>query len=284
MTQEDIRKYILKALYRDEFLYARIVLKGGNALALIYQVGNRSSLDLDFSIDKDFEDIEFVSDRIYRALISTFEPEGVHVFDYSFDAKPKVTTEDWWGGYRAEFKLIPKDLADSLNFDIDHLRRRSLLVDTGSQKRKFSIEISKFEYIKDAQVVSYEGTEILVYTPVLLAVEKLRALLQQHKDYPKISAKAKRSRARDLYDIWAICDYFAIKLEAFLETVESVFSAKNVSMELLNKLDQTKELHFASWSDVEISVEDSLEDFDYYFEFVNKSAKRLYTRWKVDSP
>ena len=36
----------------------QIVLKGGNALNLVYKLSSRTSVDLDFSIDRDFEDGE----------------------------------------------------------------------------------------------------------------------------------------------------------------------------------------------------------------------------------
>jgi predicted nucleotidyltransferase component of viral defense system len=284
ITQIEARKLILHALYHDNWLYNQLVLKGGNALSMIYGVGLRTSLDLDFSISKDFTDPEEVSDRIEKALIQTFKDQKTLVFDFSFNAKPKKPQNDWWGGYRAEFKLISEALAEKLEYNIEHLRRQSLPVDIGSQKRKYSIEISKFEYIEGHKIEKYEGMDILVYSPLLLAVEKLRALLQQHPEYSQISADVKRSRSRDLYDIWVICDHFAINLGAHLEVVQAVFNAKKVSMDLLRDLETVKALHHASWSDVELSVTGEIEDFDFYFEYVSKFSRELYTKWKIDSP
>jgi len=106
MTQEEVRKLIVKALYKDDWLYQQLVLKGGNALSLIYNVGSRSSLDIDFSIEKDFEDLSQVARRMERALTSAFGEVGIHVFDFSLEKKPKSTDIEWWGGYTAEFKLI----------------------------------------------------------------------------------------------------------------------------------------------------------------------------------
>jgi len=284
LTQEKMRKLILFAIYNDEWLYDQLVLKGGNALSMIYKVGMRASLDLDFSIANDFENTNEVGKRIEIALIRTFSVENIHVFDYEFSHKPKKPTDYWWGGYRAEFKLISKELANQLQHDIDKIRRQSILVDPGSQRRIFTIEISKYEYIKDSYFRDYEGTKILVYSPLLLAVEKLRALLQQHPNYTQISADVKRSRSRDLYDIWAICEYFSIYPGAHLNTVEAVFKAKKVKMELLNDLDAVKDLHFSSWSDVELSVSSEIDDYEFYFDYVNKAAKELYSKWKMNSP
>jgi predicted nucleotidyltransferase component of viral defense system len=284
VTHTEARKLILFALYRDDWLYNQLVLKGGNALSMIYKVGMRTSLDLDFSISGDFTDIKEISDRIEKALKRTFSEQKLVVFDFSFNPKPKDTKTDWWGGYQAEFKLISEDNAEKLDYNIDQLRRQSFPVDAGSQRRKYTIEISKYEYIDGSQIKKYEGVDILVYSPLLLAVEKLRALLQQHPGYRQISTDAKRSRAGDLYDIWAICDYFVIDLAAHLEVVQAVFNAKKVSMELLGDFEALRSLHLASWSDVELSVSEEIESFDFYFEFVSKAAQDLYTSWKINFP
>ena len=284
MTQIEARKLILKALYQDDWLYNQLVLKAGNALAMIYGIGSRTTLDLDFSIQGAFSDLKKVENRIKDSLLRTFKEQKIVVFDFSFTAKPKVSKENWWGGYRAEFKLISENLAKELEYNIEHLRRQSFPIDPGSQKRKYTIEISKFEYIEGYQIAKYEGMDILVYSPLLLAVEKLRALLQQHPGYTQISAGTKRSRARDLYDIWIICDYFAIDLSAHLEVVRAVFDAKKVNMDLLWELESVKALHEGSWADVELSVSGEIENFEFYFDYVNNFAKKLHAQWKENSP
>ena len=55
-------------------------------------------------------------------------------------------------------------------------------------------------------------------------------------------------------------------------------------MELLNKLDDVKSLHLESWNDVESSIGESIEDFDFYFDYVNREAKKLYSLWKENIP
>ena len=55
MLPDQVREGILAAVCGDRWLFDRLVLKGGNALALIYRIGQRVSLDLDFSIEGDFE-------------------------------------------------------------------------------------------------------------------------------------------------------------------------------------------------------------------------------------
>lgn len=53
-----VRRLIITALFADEKLTEQLVLKGGNALSLVYELSSRTSLDLDFSIAKDFDDPE----------------------------------------------------------------------------------------------------------------------------------------------------------------------------------------------------------------------------------
>lgn len=66
--------------------------------------------------------------------------------------------------------------------------------------------------------------------------------------------------------------------------VEAVFNAKKVDLDLLDRLSEVKDLHMASWSDVELSVSNELEDFNFYFDFVNSSAVSLYAKWVKNSP
>ncbi len=284
MDQELIRKIILKALVSNDLLFNELVLKGGNALSLIYRIGNRSSLDLDFSIEDDFKNLNLIKELINVSLTNTFKDFELKVFDFSFERKPQITNDPWWGGYRIEFKLINEKIAEELYFNINEMSRRALTVDPGSQKRKYTIEISKFEYISEKVAQKIDEVDIYVYPPLLLAIEKLRAILQQHNEYPQISQNTKRSRARDFYDIWVICDFFAIKLDMHLALIKSVFSAKKVDMNLLNKMTDVKDLHYASWADVEVSVSEQLEDFDFYFNFINTEAKSLYAQWIKNSP
>lgn len=284
MTHIETRKLILKAVCSDDKLHDLLVLKGGNALSMIYKVGNRSSLDLDFSITADFDNIDEISSRIENSLNQYFSKNDIHIFDYSFKKKPEKTDNDWWGGYRAEFKLIPVTQAVELGYNHTLLQKQALTIDPGSQRRIYSIEISKFEYVENPEYKKFEGIDIKVYPPLLLAAEKLRALLQQHNSYTQISRETKRSRGRDLYDIWAICDFFALKLDSHLETVHAVFNAKKVDMSLLDDLDSVKGLHAETWADVENSVDVELDSYDFYFDYVNKIAKTLYSCWIKNSP
>lgn len=53
----EIRRLTIRALFADDTLMERLVLKGGNALSLVYGLSPRASLDLDFSLETDFENM-----------------------------------------------------------------------------------------------------------------------------------------------------------------------------------------------------------------------------------
>ena len=284
VDQREIRRLILKALYSDEWLHDQLVLKGGNALALVYRVGGRSSLDLDFSIKGDFSDLRVVGDKIEKALRSVLSRAGLDVFDFALQQRPSVTTQPWWGGYTAEFKLISRNESIRLNRNLDQMRRQAITIDTGDQRRKYKVEISKFEYVEDMVTRTVDGVDVRVYSPVLIAIEKLRALVQQHPEYAQIPAHSKKSRSRDLYDIWAIADHFALKLEAHLPVAELVFEAKRVDLNLLARFRDIHDFHMADWADVENSVGAEIESFDFYFSFVESIADDLYAKWVMHAP
>jgi hypothetical protein len=104
----EIRKLILIAVASDDELVEVLVLKGGNALELIDKIGDRSSLDLDFSLEDDFKDLEAVRERLFRALRDRFDSVGMVVFDERFYRKPPGSDGAAWGGYVGEFKLIDR--------------------------------------------------------------------------------------------------------------------------------------------------------------------------------
>ena len=53
---ERIRRLAIRAIAEVSGSIGAPVLKGGNALAVIYNIGNRTSLDLDYSLERDFPD------------------------------------------------------------------------------------------------------------------------------------------------------------------------------------------------------------------------------------
>lgn len=72
MDHTAVRRLVLRGICSSPLLVSQLVLKGGNALAMIYDVGGRTSLDLDFSIASDFKDSDAANAELERALVWSF--------------------------------------------------------------------------------------------------------------------------------------------------------------------------------------------------------------------
>jgi len=278
---DQIRKVTITALFSDDSLLDQIVLKGGNALSLIYGISSRSSLDLDFSIEGDFEDVEETKASIFKALKDRFSSVGLIVFDETFEPKPARPDENQnerWGGYQLIFKLIEMDKHAAMREDVDALRRQALVVGP-HQQRKFCVDFSKFEYCAGKKETELDHYTIYVYTESMLAIEKLRAICQQMPEY-----KLRRNpcpRARDFYDIHLIIAQVGIDLSSpeNLELIPPVFAAKDVPLRLIAKIPEQREFHRPDWPAVQTSVRGKLEGFDFYFDFVVEQTGLLKTLW-----
>ncbi len=184
MDFDEIRKLTIIALFSDDFLFERLVLKGGNAISLVYKYGSRSSLDIDFSIEQDFEDLDEVKKRAFAMLKRRFEGLGFVVFDESFVPKPATNSKaalekgPQWGGYQLSFKLIQHDKHLQLKDNLENLRRNALVIGT-NQQRVFSADFSKYEYCAGKTEAELDDFTIYVYTETMLFIEKIRAICQQ---------------------------------------------------------------------------------------------------------
>jgi hypothetical protein len=83
-----IRTEILAAVADDPILREQLVLKGGNALALVHKVGLRTSLDIDYSMPDDLDDPGEFGQALEAALRSRFERHDLVVFDFRFEPRP----------------------------------------------------------------------------------------------------------------------------------------------------------------------------------------------------
>lgn len=266
VTLESIRKLVIIAMFSDDWLMSRIVLKGGNALALIHGVGFRSSLDIDFSISSDFPDLAVAHERMASALEKTFAMEGLKPFDVKLEARPSVVREgrERWGGYALTFKLMAEaeyDLRAGSNN-----RGKYALVVGPEQMRTFTVDFSKHEFCEAKVRAELEDYVIYVYTPQMIAVEKVRALCQQLPEYPLTLTR--KPRARDFYDVDAIATAFEIDFasDEIVQLVRAIFKAKDVPISLVRLLSREREFHRPDWAAVEGSVSSGLRSYDYYFD------------------
>lgn len=255
MDLADIRRLVIVAMFSDDVLFSRLVLKGGNAISLVYGYGTRGSLDVDFSIDGDFDDLEDAARRIQTALIDRFRSAGFVLFDYNFAPRPSIAGPkgDKWGGYRAQFKIIERDKYEKLGGDPEAARRNATIIGP-AQKRNFTIDLSKWEFCEGKAYAELQDYTIYVYTPIMLVLEKIRAICQQMAEYELRTEKS--ARARDFYDIHVLMKEAKINLVApeVLELTRQIFAAKDVPLNLIGKLPNCREFHRPDWPSVRDTV------------------------------
>ena len=275
-----IRRRVILAMFSDDVLRARFVLKGGNALELVHHVMTRGSVDVDLSISGEFPDLADIRERTFRALRSEFDAVGYMVFDESFIVVPPGLSDDqtpWWGGYRVEFKLIEGELADSLGRNLEKMRIQARTIDP-QHARTFRVDISKYEWCQGKVTAQLDGRTIYVYTEEMCVIEKLRAICQQMPEYAKTN---RTPRARDFYDVYATITRRGIELPLpeNLELFRHIFEAKRVPLALLAKIAEAREFHRPDWDAVRDSVTGLVFDFDVYFDFVLDEVSRLKALW-----
>lgn len=281
MDLVEIRKTVIVALFSDDLLLETLVLKGGNALNLVYGFGSRSSIDVDLSIQGDFPDLADARKRLFAALHDQFWNAGYILFDEKLVSRPSSTElepNEEWGGYEIGFKIIDEKTFQRSRGNLGNIRRSATVV-SPFQRRIFKIQISKFEFCATKTRRAFGRSVIYVYTPAMIALEKLRALCQQMPEYGYL--RHKRPRARDFYDIYCILTEGTVNLgtSANLEVARNIFAAKNVPLALLPSVAKYREFHRQDWPAVEDSVSGALQGFDFYFDFVLQEIVRLEALW-----
>lgn len=286
---EYIKKLVIISMFSDDDLMDMLVLKGGNALDIIYKLAQRSSKDVDFSIANEFsrKDFEKIKSKIENTLTNTFKPEGFIVFDVKLTEKPVKISPDmekFWGGYQVEFKIIETENYNKHQNDIESLRRNATVIEKNN-RRTFRVDISKFEYCDSKKEYDLEGYTIYVYSPEMILAEKLRAICQQMPEYAKFVRNPSQSaRARDFFDIYTVMSNFEIDLlkKSNKDLIKNIFLAKKVPLNLIAKIKDHREYHRSDFESVQATVKPSIElkNFDYYFDYVLKVCEQLETLWK----
>lgn len=239
-------------------------------------------MDVDFSIDGDFEDLKDVAKRIEAALNDRFRVAGHVLFDFNFTPRPATGSgkEARWGGYRAQFKIIEREKYDQLGEDLEAVRRNATVIGP-LQKRNFVIDLSKWEFCEGKAYAQLQDYTIYVYTPVMLVLEKIRAICQQMPEYELRVEKI--PRARDFYDIYVLMKEGKVDLATphALELTKHIFAAKHVPLELIGKLLNQREFHRPDWPSVQDTAGGELQPFDFYFDFVLTTIGELKSLWEV---
>jgi predicted nucleotidyltransferase component of viral defense system len=282
-TLDRIKRLAVIAMVSDDDLMNALVLKGGNALDLIYGVSDRSSIDIDFSMESEFPaaDLDRIRGRIEHFIRAIFREAGYEAFDISLAERPAAVTPDlasFWGGYVVEFKLIPLERRDEAGKSLQALRRRSMVVGP-RERRKFRVEISKHEYCGAKTMVEIEGYALFVYAPIAILFEKLRAICQQLDEYRAMVKSHLASRTRDYFDIHALNERFRFDLEyrENLEALRSIFAAKKVPLRLLSQIGRGHHNHESGYARLQESILPiaTLHPFEFYRDYVDRIAERL---------
>ena len=279
----DIRLLVIVAVFAEDRLLDQLVLKGGNAINLIYGYGSRSSLDIDCSIDGDFAIPDEIGQLLLGSLQARFREVGHEVFDFNFEPRPLIQrpgVDDKWGGYTAEFKIIERAHLEGAQGSIEQMRR--IAVEIGpSHQRVFRIDFSKHEFCTPKRQDELRDYAIYVYTPEMLSLEKLRAICQQMEEYPM--QRNRSPRARDFYDIYVLLNEGKIDwaTQQCLELARSIFAAKAVLLRLIELIPNYQDFHQQDWPSVENSVRERLQPFDFYVDFVVAQSKKLQPLWIV---
>lgn len=228
----EIKRVTLQAMMKDDLLMQGLVLKGGNALQLAYDITNRGSIDIDFSMENEFNDKDFGRlTRVFNGYLNEeFAEIGLVAYDVKFIKKPKTGSIPEWRGYNLEFKLIEREKYEKFGDDIEAIRRNAIKINEKTQETKYTVDISSYEYIGQAIKKDIDGLILRVYTPEMILIEKIRALCQSMPKYKEIVKSARpKKRARDLYDIWMICQHFR-NLNLTEELFKNIFAAKRVPL------------------------------------------------------
>lgn len=284
----EMKKLIIKALFADDELMEMFVLKGGSALDLVYKINDRTSIDIDISMEEDFRDFDKNSEIIESKIISAFEKifdlSEYVAFDFKLTKRPFKMSEDkesYWGGYRLEFKIIEKE--KYIKDDIE-LTRKTALILGKNEKKTFKIDFSRFELCAGKQEASFEDFYIYVYSPLMIVNEKIRALCQQAEEYCEIINSHQRTpRARDFFDIHAVFKSAMVNDDIFYsdenkDVIKQIFSLKKVPLNLISQIKDAYDYHVQDYPTLEATVS-SLEPFDYYFKFVVDKVKGLESLW-----
>ncbi len=278
-----IKRLVVIAMFSDDYFLERFVLKGGNAMDLILNVGTRASIDIDLSMESDFkpEELPAVRQKLENTLQNTFKPEYYRVFDVVCEPKPEPISPEiagFWGGYDISFKLIEAAREKACAGNLDAMRRNAVKI---GAKGKFEIDISRYEFCGLKKAHDLDGYRIFVYTPEMLVCEKLRAICQQMPDYGPVIKRSRpgTARARDFVDIHGIIEKFKLEptTAGNLQLLKDIFESKRVPLEFLGRVGDFRDFHRGNFQAVKDTVKPgvALQEFDFYFDFIVELGQQI---------
>jgi hypothetical protein len=177
------------------------------------------------------------------------------------------------------FKLADEKRHRSYGLDRGRLRREAFVLGPNQQK-VFTVDFSKREYTAGKIRTELDDYTIYVYSPAMIALEKLRAVCQQMDDYIP-TGTTKRPRARDFFDIFIVVTKTGLRFDTLesRDLLKPIFAAKDVPLALLAKIPDQRNYHREDWPNVRTTVAGPLEEFDFYFDFVVRKVQPLHSLW-----
>lgn len=280
-----IKRLAIVAMCSDDVLLQRLVLKGGNLIDVVFGISTRSSVDIDFSIEGEFELSEDFENRVNRAVKQTFRDAGYMAFDINLRSVPPNMSDSmkaFWGGYKIDFKVIDLKKYEQFRGDDGKLRRNALSIGKrGSTCLR--IDISKHEYCQEKRPELIDGFTVFTYTPEMCVAEKLRAVCQQMPEYVQVVKSNPSARSRDFLDIHTLCEEFGVDFARveFHSILRETFAIKRVPLRLLNTIKQFRNYHKDDFVAVISTVKPNvaLKEFDYYFDYVVDRCCQLKPLW-----
>jgi len=231
---------------------------------------------MDFSMERDFIDVNEIKAKAETLLVHTFSQKGYYLFDFKFSARPQDNNPVlFWGGYQIEFKLVTNALKQSIEGDPERIRREAIYFGANRSTR-FMVDISKHEFVRAKVAKEVDGYTYYVYAPQMIVFEKLRAICQQLPEYTSIIPSHKsRARARDFYDIYTIRQHFPeIEIDSpeSVAMIREIFLVKDVPTAFIKGIRNHLELHRQDFDSVRATLgaaaRSKVEPFDYYVDYV----------------
>jgi len=217
--------YVLKGVVESE-IFPGLIFKGGTCLKKCYFQDYRFSEDLDFTINRPIEELNFYDiHNILQEIRATIDEPPIHLKKLTeiFSKGQKVGYDvdlRYWGSMSKQ----PKDNPDKWNDKIELQLRFHEHVIFQHKKRPILHDYKDYEKLETVKINTYSIEEILC--------EKLRSLLQ----------RPRHVAPRDCYDIWYLSNNTAPNWEhiiaGFYKKVEYKGISFNNYLDFISKKDE----------------------------------------------
>lgn len=209
---------ILSAIAASYFLSASMLIKGGILLAIRYR-GVRYTRDIDFSIDRPFQefDKELFLEELEKALVAS-----INRLEYDLDCRIQ--------SHRIQPGNLPDPSFPALALSIGYapkgdLGRHRRLV-AGQAVDTVDVDFSFNEVTLEVENITLtDGGQLRAYSFSDLVAEKFRAILQQEI--------RNRSRRQDIYDLYVLFEHLPNISEEEKKKILKSLIRKSESRELI---------------------------------------------------